>query len=397
MLGHNAMLHSRHDEQAFKLMLLQLRKRRSLFRSRLTGGLAQKRGIEADALAQKAREQLTKDVEACRWTYPPRARVAVSMRFSAGRHQAPALHNLVKFYLDLMCSIVFEDDRQVGCLVAECWRPRERYVDPRQTEGRVFVEVERLTDHKRRFDLFFALLELDGFRDHIKWHSRYRYLVDEDDWFDGFFDDLIGDFINVRLSDMVADQLEIPIEAREPVRTLDVMEHQRRLLMINRIDRCDRPGGPKGKHLRKERVELRDLQPMSINLGGLPARGESKDYKRRIRQTLQRSKKQFRSLSRILVPVALDVQVTPRTLRLGKDLDNIMKDIAPALAEELLDEEAYLHAYRIYDISKAPDDNMPSSIRLKLLPPRAISEFDDTMEEVLNIGKDWLEHQLRWM
>jgi hypothetical protein len=93
--------------------------------------------------------------------------------------------------------------------------------------------------------------------------------------------------------------------------------------MINRLDQYGRPGGPQGKYLRKERMELRDLLPMTINLGGLPARGKSGQYKRRIRERLKSLKKQFQLFSHILVPVELDVQVTPRALRLGKDLDNI--------------------------------------------------------------------------
>jgi hypothetical protein len=73
-----------------------------------------------------------------------------------------------------------------------------------------------------------------------------------------------------------------------------------------------------------------------------------------------------------------------------------MRDVVPAFGEELLDEESYLHGYRIGIISNASDDDMPSRIRLRLLPPSAISEFDDTMEEVLELGKDWLKDQLCW-
>jgi Holliday junction resolvase RusA-like endonuclease len=310
------------------------------------------------------------------------------MRFFAGSSQAPALHNLVKFYLDLMSSIVFSDDRQVGYLVAQCWRPPRRYADSDRAEGSVFIEVERLTDYKRRFDLFFALLKLDEFHDHIKWNRRYRHLVDEDD--------LFHEIGSLWLKDAVADWLGVPVGTGKAIRRLATIERQKRLLMINRLDQYDRPGGPQGKYLRKERMELRDLLPMTINLGGLPARGKSGQYKRRIREKLKSLKKQFQLFTHILVPVELDVQVTPRALRLGKDLDNIMRDIAPIFAEEFFDQETYMHGYRIYTINKASDDDMPSSIRLKLLPPGAINDFEDTMEEIFEIGKEWLEDQLRW-
>jgi len=288
-----------------------------------------------------------------------------------------------------MSSIVFSDDKQVGYLVAQCWRPPRRYADSDRAEGSVFIEVERLTDYKRRFDLFFALLKLDGFQNHIKWNHRYRHLIDEDDLFD--------EIVDPWLSNAVADRLGIPIETREAIRRRDIIERQKRLLMINKLDEYDRPGGPKGKYLRKELMELRDLLPMSINLGGLPARGKSREYKRRIRERLESLKKQFRLFTHILVPVELDVQVTPRALRLGKDLDNIMRDIAPIFADEFFDQEGYMHGYRIYTINKASDDDMPSSIRLKLLPPGAINDFEDTMEGILEIGKEWLEGQLRWL
>lgn len=61
-----------------------------------------------------------------------------------------------------------------------------------------------------------------------------------------------------------------------------------------------------------------------------------------------------------------------------------------------LDEESCLHVHRIYIISNASDDDMPSRIHLRLLPLGAVSEFDDTMEEVLELGKDWPEDQLCW-
>lgn len=382
----------RNEQQKLKIMLLQLRKRRSRFMSIAKGDLTQKRTHGAHRIAEAMKRQLSSDIERSNWRYAPRAKVAVSMHFHAESNQTPALHNLVKFYLDPLCSVVFNDDRQVGYLVAQCWRPPRRFSNLNDKNSSVFIEVERLTDYKCKFDLLFSLLEFDGFRDHLKWDYRYQHLVDKKDEFEA----LEEAFEDLWLDKMIPDVLGISDEAREKFHRSSMMELQERLLMLNKIDQFDRPSGPKEKYFCKERSKLHDLRPLNIDLGGLPTKGESKQYKQRIRTRLQKLKKGFRLFGQILVPIELDVQITPRSLKLGKDLDNIMRDIAPSFTEELLNNEAYLQGYRIYVVDKLSEDNPSGGIRLKLLSPGAISSFEDAMDETLIAAKDWLENQLHW-
>jgi hypothetical protein len=377
----------KNEQQALKVMLLQLRKRRSHFMTVVQGDLVQKRRRGADQIAEDMKRQFSAQMDKTSWRYAPRAKVAVTMHFHARDDQIPTLHNLVKFYLDPLRSVVFNDDRQVGYLAAQCWRPPKRFQNLGDKDASVFIEVERLTDYKRRFDLYFALMELGEFRDYLKWDYGCRHLVDEDDEFEAL-DDLW-------LDKAAADFLGLSDETREKLRRFSIMELQRHRA-LNRIDQLDRPGGPKGKYLRKERAKLRDLRLFTVDLGDLPAKGESKQYKQRIRTRLRKLPGEFRLLFRqILVPIELDVQVTPRALKLGKDLDNIMLGIAPAFKEELLHSEAYLHGYRIYVTDKLSEDNSSGNIRLKLLPLGAISSFEDAMDETFTAAKGWLENQLR--
>ncbi len=375
------------DRQALKVMLLQLRKRRSSFMTSIHRDFVQKRRRGASELAKKIKQHFLVEMDKTGWTYVPRAKLAVTMSFYPRDNKIPTLHNLVKFYLDTLRSVVFNDDRQVGCLVAKCWRTHEPSQNLDEKDASVFIEVERLTDYKRRFDLYFALMKLEEFRDHLKWDYRYQHLIDEDDELD-ILEDL-------RLDKATADFLGLSDEARENIHRFEMMNLQEQQLSLNRIDDFDRPGGPKLKYSHLERAMLHGLPPFTVDLGDLPAKGKSDEYKRRIRERFQKLRSEHRLFRQILVPVELDVQITPRSLKLGKDLDNIMRDIVPALKEELLRGEAYLHGYRIYVTDKLFDDNSSGSIRIKLLPMGAISSFYDAMDETFTAGKEWLENQLR--
>jgi len=106
--------------------------------------------------------------------------------------------------------------------------------------------------------------------------------------------------------------------------------------------------------------------PYIIDLGDLPQKsGESKEYRQRIYDTLKTMTERSNIFNPIAVPVELDVQVTPRSLRLGKDLDNIMIDICRPFVEEVLGDGGYLNAFRIYVTDKLPID-AAGGIRIKL-------------------------------
>jgi hypothetical protein len=129
-----------------KILLLQLRKRRSLLHISLKGSLGGKRQRGAKELAEDLRAQIASSVTQFAWKHVPRARMAVTMTFFPHGNQSPALHNLVKFYLDELRSLVFKDDRQVSYLAAESWQPLRSSEKHSGRESSVHIEVERLAD-----------------------------------------------------------------------------------------------------------------------------------------------------------------------------------------------------------------------------------------------------------
>lgn len=131
--------------------------------------------------------------------------------------------------------------------------------------------------------------------------------------------------------------------------------------------------------------------PYIIDLGDLPSKsGESNEYKQRIRDTLKALTEQSNIFNPIVIPVELDVQVTPRALKLGKDLDNIMIGICGPFTEEVLGSGGYLNAYRIYVTDRLAVD-ISGGIRVKLLPFGAIQDFEHSISKVLRKTEEYLE------
>lgn len=127
-------------------------------------------------------------------------------------------------------------------------------------------------------------------------------------------------------------------------------------------------------------------------MGPLPGKGESPIYKQRIRERIRQLRESLYSLAPIIVPVEVDVQVMPsHRTRLAKDLDNIMRDIAPIIHEELLDSNAYIYGYRIYVVANRYANLETGSIRLKLLSAGCIGDFDETVVATLDAAEDWLK------
>jgi hypothetical protein len=374
-----------------KIMLLQLRKRRPRLHISLEGSLGGKRQRRAQGLAEELRSKVADSIVRSGWKHVPRARMAVTMTFFPGGKQAPALHNLVKFYLDELRSLVFDDDRQVSYLAAESWQPISGVKTAADKESRVFIKVERLADYKNKFDLYFSLSRDDGFRDYLRYGRRsfrhdHRKLFDNDDDDD---DDLEFDSWYLR------DTLLLTPESRERIRRLNMEQDQRRLLAVNGIDSLDRPGLPRwAKHLPGGINELRSSEHLSVELGNLPLRGETAQYKQRIRESLQALKARQHDFYPLLLPVELDVQVFSHAPKLSKDLDNIMRDVAPVVKEELLHPDAYVHGYRIYVADTDVSEHKSDFLRLKLLPSNAVSDFEKRMRETFEVAKEWLEEEI---
>jgi len=84
--------------------------------------------------------------------------------------------------------------------------------------------------------------------------------------------------------------------------------------------------------------DLRKSDPLVIELGKLPQRhGDRAHYIAGIRTQIQQFKKSHKIFERIGVPLDIDVRVGSYTLAAQKDLDNIMRDIMPIVADELFE------------------------------------------------------------
>jgi hypothetical protein len=212
-------------------------------------------------------------------------------------------------------------------------------------------------------------------------------LFDDDDYDDD--DDLEFDSLYLR------DSLLLSSDSRERIRRLNSEQYQRRLLGVNGIDSLDRPGLPRwAKHLPEGINELRKFEHLSVELGNLPLRGETAQYKQRIRESLQALKAKQHDFYPLLLPVELDVQVFSHAPKLSKDLDNIMRDVAPVVKEELLHPDSYVHGYRIYVADTDASEHKSDFLRLKLLPANAVSHFEDRMRKTFEVAGEWLEEEI---
>jgi len=265
------------------------------------------------------------------------------MSFFANDSQIPLVHNLVKYYMDLLKGLFFADDRQVHYLEAYCYKTDRR-------KSKLYLEVERLTNYKQKLRHYFE------------------------------FKDQFG----------LDDGSERNLEIGELRKVLNKAQLQSMVLERNRIEAFDQPGDH-SEYFGDFIHNYQKGHPYIIDLGDLPHKsGESKGYKQRISDTLKALTKRSNIFNPIVVPVELDVQVTPRALRLGKDLDNIMIDICRPFNDRVFGEGGYLNAFRIYVTDKLPMDRA-GGIRIKLLPFGAIQDFTGSVDEVLRKAEEYLE------
>ena len=339
-------MNERNDLRIIKLLQLRKLRLKSSFITCIEGDFTQKFTKRAEKTSQQVISDVKRDLASGNWKLVSRGKVAVRMSFVAKDSQVPLVHNLVKYYMDLLNGLFFADDRQVYYLEAYCHE-----TNGKREESKLYLEVERLTSYKQRLRQYFEFIDQFGSDDSLEGKSEHA---------DGM------------------------------LRTLNKVQRQRAVLELNRIEAFDQPGD----HSQYFGDFIRDYQvghPYIIDLGDLPQRsGESKEYRQRIRDTLKSLTKRSNIFNPIVVPVELDVQVTPRTLKLGKDLDNIMIDICRPFAEEVLGDGGYLNAFRIYVTDKLPVD-ISGGIRIKLLPLSAIQEFRMSIGKVLRKAEEYLE------
>ncbi|MGD9109706.1 MAG: hypothetical protein PVG93_02085, partial [Phycisphaerales bacterium] len=133
--------------------------------------------------------------------------------------------------------------------------------------------------------------------------------------------------------------------------------------------------------------------PFVFRIEGFPTKGGEAKYKNRLRAKLKELNKRYPSFGKIIAPLELDIQVSPKNGILEKDLDNIILHVTNAFSDELLESESYLRGYRIYMV-KEPTISSINSLRFKLLPMYEINKFQEQINQVLNTGIKWLEDNI---
>ena len=119
------------------------------------GTFGRKGRLKAPEIAEAVRTA-TREAKRVGWQAPPRAKLSVSLIFWGNDSSAPAIHNLVKFYLDELRGVAFVDDRQISHLTAGlCPRTLGSPCRDAATRSEVFITIERLVDYNRRYDLCF--------------------------------------------------------------------------------------------------------------------------------------------------------------------------------------------------------------------------------------------------
>jgi hypothetical protein len=334
------------DERS-KIDLLQIRRLayKSRARASIDGPLFQKGRRGTLRGAERVRAGIKDALTLRKWKFPPRARVAVSFAFVSRGDSAPALHNLVKCYLDLLKGLAFSDDRQVHYLKASIYSGAAE-----ESEPKTYVEVERMTDHVRRLELY---LKYAG---EVEDRLRPKGIID--------------------VSDLITPYL--PVEVR-----------QHGLIERSQITAFDQPTDRYRKYLPPDHGLFR-LNPFSVELGDLPKDGESSAYERRMQDSWEVWKAENRLLTPLVTPVALDVQVTPGAIRLGKDLDNIFRTISRTLGRQVFGPGGHVSAFRIYVTGKLEGETS-GNVRVKILPRYAVFDFERTVEEVLERAAEYIE------
>lgn len=372
-------------DSALRILALQLRAHRERLYIQITGRFAQKNTRDAAAVFDVVKEEAAQAVEKFGWKLIPRARLAVAMHFFAEDSAVPAIHHLVKGYLDPLKGVVFADDQQVAHLVAACWRPPPSFKDrARAHESSLYIIVERFADCVRRFDLWQTISE------HSKFRSGRLSAYEDDD------DELDVDARDFAATERMLDALGIEGRPREDWRRAQRMRYLNGLLARHRITRFDRPGGAPRRLGEIAFFWKPQAHPLlfTLDLGGLPARDGSRDFRAYVRDEVRAVRERWDPGGRFIVPVELDIQVPDEPGVKPTDVDNIVRNyIAPAFASELLQEPAgYIHGYRVYRVRRTPKDR---AISVRLLPQGAIQRFEETVDQTLEAGRDWLDGVLR--
>src|SRR2546422_9214309 len=137
--------------------------------------------------------------------------------------------------------------------------------------------------------------------------------------------DRYSDGVDFEGTERMLDFFGIEGDPREQWRRNNLIEFQNGLLGHS-ISRFDRPGGAPKRLARVADLWKRQAHALlfSIDLRGLPARDESKDFKAHVREQVRAVGERWGERGRFIVPVELDIQVPEQKGR-PTDLDNIVR------------------------------------------------------------------------
>ena len=353
-----------------KILLLQLNRFRPVFHTKLNGRAYRKGNRGAKQAIIKFQEQIRSDAKEFFWDILPRARVGVHISLFPSSVKVAGIHNLVKFYLDLLKGIIFKDDRQVHYLSADCYRSGTE-----KEEGEVYIKVERFCDLISRYEIFHEL------KHHID--DDFDYSREEDFDIDNDFDEKALRKLGVGENSILKIQRYLK------------SDKQLSCLWGNKINDFDWPGALKNTMLNEAYLQWDNLNPFVFFIKNLPLlHGQGSNYLERMRKEIENFSSKLPKFGKVISPIDLDVQVRINNRRLCKDLDNIMMDITPIFDELVLSKESHIQGYRIYVTNDQNSGYQSADLRIKILPPYCIDEFENYMEEILEKGEEYLENKI---
>jgi hypothetical protein len=339
------------------IRLLQLRKHSINFGfiSHYEGPILTKGGKKSKSLSDKIRSNFKKDADKFHWKVTPKARIAISFEIFCNQKNPPEIYRIVKYYLDLLQGSVFKNDKQVHYLEASIWRSPTKI----DSKSRIYIQAKRLIEFYKIWDIFqdiYEDYEGNGYPEDIPSHLPYLNLIDQTLW--------------------------------------DIADKQYNLLKNAKISPYDRPGL---KKYSKPTMMSRfcEIDPAIFNLGYLPSKGESQDFKNKIDNIFKDFKNKWSLFDKIYMPIELDLQVTKAGHKHFTDLDNVATTICRAFSKTLLHDNLFVNGYRIYVVDEI-SKGIKADIRLKLLPPGAIRFYNERMNSTLERFEDKLNDDL-WM
>jgi len=318
---------------------------RSCLRCRFNGPLVTKKAIRAQHVVNQLREALIKSISLWRWQYAPRAKLAVSFGFYDLEKNHPDIHNLVKFYMDLLKEMAFKDDRQVYYLEASTLRAKSE-----QRQSSVFIEIRRLVHYERYEELATdAQTDLAGEDEDWNRFPGLAYVPDPQDW------------------DMAKVQYEL-------LAGTSILVHTRAHRKFSFPSLMD---------------EMKNEHPFIVDLGHLPITGSTAAFKTRIGIILDDYVKRRSLFNRIHIPIELNAQITKQAIGLSKDLDNLMLIVCSLIRQKLLHPECHINGYRAYVVD---DNSLPPRLIIQLLKPGAIKELQKRLKRGFEAYGEGLEN-----